>query len=188
MAREHAGKRSSGRGRKAPVRRGQAAPAKKLPIVPFLLVVVLICLFGYVLLSIQGASEQAAPAAPVVEQPQPKPEPKPQKPLPEAPPSNTWVYEKELPNKTVEVEVQERNDVVPQQLQCGSFRTQAQAETMKATIAFAGMESQVRRTEGSNGVWYRVVVGPLDSRRHGEAARHKLQRAGINTCQMWNWN
>lgn len=188
MAKDYAGKRSSGRSR-GKTRRGKQAQKKPFPITLALFVIAMVGLGGYGLMTIKGASDAKAPDAPESQQQQqpsskPKKEPKP---LPEAPDKTSWGYQKALPDKTVEVEVEQQQSQGPYQLQCGSFRTQSQADSMKATIAFQGLESQVRRTTGKNGVWYRVVLGPLDTKRHGEAARHKLQKAGINTCQMWKW-
>ncbi|MCT7654773.1 SPOR domain-containing protein [Oceanimonas sp. NS1] len=64
-------------------------------------------------------------------------------------------------------------------MQCGSFRSSAQAEQLKARIAFQGLASEVKRSEGSNGIWYRVVMGPYDSKRKADQEKHKMGR--INT-------
>ena len=85
------------------------------------------------------------------------------------------------------VEVTEQQQRGPFQMQCGSFRQEQQAESMKAQIAFAGFPSTVRRTEGENGVWFRVVLGPYESRRQATSDRNRLRQQGINTCQIWNW-
>ena len=73
-------------------------------------------------------------------------------------------------------------------MQCGSFRKQSQAEELKATIAFQGLESQVLESEGSKGIWFRVVLGPYESKRDAERDRHALRSARINRCQIWNWD
>ncbi len=73
-------------------------------------------------------------------------------------------------------------------MQCGSFRKQGQAEELKARIAFQGFEAQVRPSEGSSGRWYRVIIGPYESKRLAEKQRHTLQRAKINGCKIWLWN
>ena len=52
----------------------------------------------------------------------------------------------------------------------------------------AGLESQVRSSEGKNGLWYRVILGPYETKRAAERDRHKLQRAKIYGCAIWNWN
>lgn len=118
------------------------------------------------------------------------PQNKPQKQeltLPDAP-EEQWEYLKLLPdpNTTVEVDVpQQQKSDKTYVMQCGSFRKKAQAEAMRANIAFQGLESQVKTTNGKNGVWHRVVLGPYESKRQGERNRHKLQKASITTCRIW---
>ncbi|TKB51158.1 sporulation protein [Ferrimonas sediminicola] len=176
------------RGRKPRSRGRRAAARPPFPWLRLVLVLALITGFGYFLWSIQGASDDAPvqPEAEIVK-PQPKPKPKPESALPEKP-QETWEYIETLPEKEVEVEVPKQQLGGPYQMQCGSFRKQGQAEEMKARIAFMGLESQVRRTQGSNGVWYRVVLGPYERKRVAESDRHTLQRGGINGCQIWLWN
>ncbi|MGL4936722.1 SPOR domain-containing protein, partial [Shewanella sp.] len=102
-------------------------------------------------------------------------------------PKEQWTYLNELENKNVEVDIP---DVVstrtPQQyqLQCASFRQESQANQMKAVIAFQGLEAQVRQIEGTTGMWYKVGLGPYETRRDAERKRHVLQKAGINGCQL----
>lgn len=109
--------------------------------------------------------------------------------LPERPTQEPYQYIKELENKEVKVEVETQpQNAGPYQMQCGSFREPKQAETMKAQIAFAGFASDIRRTEGNSGVWYRVVLGPYESKRQATADRNRLRQQGINTCQIWNWS
>ncbi|MFI3245682.1 MAG: SPOR domain-containing protein [Ferrimonas sp.] len=153
--------------------------------------VALVCFDGYGLLSIKGASDEQALSStteqavqPTTEVPPPK-APKAERPLPQMPPKTTWTYEETLPNRVIEVEVAEQQQGGPYHMQCGSFRQQEQAESMRATIAFVGLEAQVQRSDGSNGVWYRVVLGPYDSRRQGQMDAHRLQQININTCRIW---
>ncbi len=100
-----------------------------------------------------------------------------------------WAFIEGLPSYSVEVEVDELPNAERRYLmQCGSFRKQTQAEELKATIAFQGLESQVLESEGSKGVWFRVVLGPYESKRDAERDRHALRSARINRCQIWNWD
>ncbi|MDX3773186.1 SPOR domain-containing protein [Chromatiaceae bacterium AAb-1] len=107
--------------------------------------------------------------------------------LPPRPTEEPYQYIKELENKEIKVEVTEPQQRGPFQMQCGSFRQEQQAEAMKAQIAFSGFSSAIRRTESNNGIWYRVVLGPYESRRQATADRNRLRQQGINTCQIWNW-
>ncbi|WNC71717.1 SPOR domain-containing protein [Thalassotalea psychrophila] len=106
--------------------------------------------------------------------------------LPEIP-TEKWTYMDGLKNKEVEVGDYEVKEKGPYQMQCGSFRKQQQAEELKANIAFAGLGSNIRKTNGKNGVWYKVVLGPFERKRMAESAKHKLKRNKINYCQIWLW-
>ena len=107
-------------------------------------------------------------------------------PLP-ARPQERWDYIKELENKQVQVDVPAAPKEGPWQMQCGSFRGREQAEAMKARIAFEGLESVVRTSEGSNGLWHKVVLGPYERKYDAEKDRQKLRRAKLSTCQIWKW-
>lgn len=100
-----------------------------------------------------------------------------------------WEFITTLPDQTVEVEVEERAVSDKEYLmQCGSFRRASQAEEMKAKIAFQGLEAQVRESNGSNGLWHRVILGPYATKRAAEKDKHTLRRIDITTCQIWLWN
>jgi len=103
--------------------------------------------------------------------------------LPEKP-QPKWDYVDALKTKEVEVDIpEEKKPSKPYQMQCGSFRHKGDAESLKATIAFQGLESTVKKT----GNWYRVILGPYDRKRLAEKQRHILQRAKINGCAIWLW-
>jgi cell division protein FtsN len=107
--------------------------------------------------------------------------------LPELP-EEEWEYIKSLPGYEVEVDVTEQEPSGKRYLmQCASFRTRAQAEEMKAKIAFQGFEALIRRSSGTNGDWFRVILGPFDSKRDAERTRHTLRRSNITTCKIWYW-
>ncbi|MEM0912112.1 MAG: SPOR domain-containing protein, partial [Pseudomonadota bacterium] len=91
-----------------------------------------------------------------------------------------WAFIDALPEYSVEVDVEE----IPESdktyiMQCGSFRKISQAETLKARIAFQGLESEVIESNGNNGRWFRVVLGPYDRKRLAESNRHQLRRGNI---------
>lgn len=151
-----------------------------------LLAVALVAAFVWLLVSIAGKSEQAPAQTTPVEVPQAQPQPVAE-PLPEKP-EERWQYIEELENQEVIVDVPEREVGPPKLMQCGSFRNISDAEEMRAMIAMIGLEAQIRTTDGSNGVWHRVILGPYEGRRAAETDRHKLQRANIRGCQIWNWN
>mgnify|MGYP000200152314 CR=1 FL=1 len=103
------------------------------------------------------------------------------------PPKEKWQYREELASKEVEEGQYEVVDKGPYKMQCGSFRKKEQAEVMKAKIAFSGITSQVVESNGSNGTWFKVVLGPYERKRVAEKDKHKLRRNKITTCQIWLW-
>lgn len=96
-------------------------------------------------------------------------------------------FMKDLKVQNVEPGKYEVNNKGPYLMQCGSFKRQSQAEELKAKIAFSGISSKVRQTKGSNGTWYKVVLGPYERKRLAENDKHKLSRNKINHCQIWLW-
>lgn len=175
--------------------RGRAPrkPAKKQPektssgggkvIIVGLLAIIMVGGFGYGLWTIKGAApKQDSQVKTTVKQTQPKAE----KPLPEKP-VEKWQYIEELQDKQVEVEVpQKQASTKRYQMQCHSFKSREKADTMKAQIAFLGIESFIKQTKGSS--WFRVVLGPYKTKRDAEVDRHKLQDNGHNDCKIWLWN
>ena len=162
------------------------APQRQVPwaMVVLAIVLVLAMVFGLRAISTgNDAAEQVplqVPATPTGTQPAVTAEPMPEKP------EERWQYIEELENLEVEVDVPERELGPPKLMQCGSFRSQADAERLRAAIALQGLESQIYPSNG--GTWYRVVLGPYETKRAAEIDRHKLQRARIYGCQIWNWN
>ena len=103
--------------------------------------------------------------------------------LPEKP-VGKWDYVDDLKTKEVEVDLPEKKASTKRyQMQCGSFRKKTQAESLKAKIAFQGLNSEVRKT----GNWYRVILGPYKRKRLAERDKHKMQRAKIYGCAVWLW-
>jgi len=168
-----------GRSKKAP----PPTPKPALPWLRIVVTLVLVGLFAYFLWAIKSKSsavkteELEQKSAPVAQE---------QDALPDMP-KEEWEFIKSLPEYTVEVEVEEQQQSsVRYLMQCGSFKINNQAQELKAKIAMQGLEAQVRNSEGSS--WYRVILGPYESKRHAEADRHQLQKAKINGCVIWNWN
>ena len=139
--------------------------------------------FGYGLffLSNEPAPEPVQPVeiTPVIVPEKPK-KTDPLPPLPE----EKWEYMKELPDKEIKVEAKEQKaPEIPYIMQCGAYKTRAQAEERKMDIAFQGLSSEIRKKANSS--WYRVVLGPYPYKRQAEKDRHKLQRAKIEPCAIW---
>ena len=166
----------------------KAAPKQTIPWVRLVITVLLVASFGYFLWAI---SQSDAPSMPTDE---PATEALPQAPAeePDALPemlADEYSYPSELAQGNVEIEMREQQKSErPYLMQCGSFRQQQQADKMRVQLAMQGLESQVRPSNGTNGRWYRVILGPYDFKRDAETDRHIIQNIGISTCQIWYWD
>ncbi|RKF13121.1 cell division protein [Alginatibacterium sediminis] len=171
-------------------RRKSKRPVKNKQGFPFgLAVVVLIAIVGFAwgLYSIQGSAPTQE--TPVVKAPAKAPSTtKKPNALPEKPQQRAYIEELENREVIVESNPNLNQASKPYQMQCASFRGRDKAEETKAMIAFSGLESSIKRSEGKNGVWYRVVLGPYPRKRDAERDRHILQNAKIDGCSIWYWN
>ncbi len=172
------------RGRGTPKKSTKKQPSRKKPWRCGLLAILIVGGFGYGLYLLNNDPE---PKPAVVSQPKaPISKPKPKKELP-PPPEEKWEYVESLPKREVEVVAKEIEvSKIPYIMQCGAFKTQAQAEDRKLAIAFQGISSTIRKKEDSS--WYRIVLGPYKFKRDAEKDRHKLQRAKIEPCAIWKEN
>ncbi|MGF1685310.1 SPOR domain-containing protein [Photobacterium japonica] len=103
-------------------------------------------------------------------------------------PEEKWRYIEALENKEVQVEEKkEQAPTRPYLMQCGAYRSKTQADERKAMIAFQGLTSQIKISQGEKGVWYRVILGPYPQKRKAESDRNQLRRVGIEPCAIWYW-
>lgn len=66
-------------------------------------------------------------------------------------------------------------------LQTGSFRNARDAEAQRARLALSGLPNvTMSRTEGSNGVWYRVSTGNFSTYNELKSATAKLEKLNIH--------
>ncbi|NMP33536.1 cell division protein FtsN [Thalassotalea sp. M1531] len=101
------------------------------------------------------------------------------------PPDEKWDYIDKLKNgEEIEGGHYEVVEKGPYRMPCGSFRDRKKAESMKAQIAFTGLVANISESVGSNGTWYRVILGPYPRKRMAEKDKHKLKRNNITTCQI----
>lgn len=63
-------------------------------------------------------------------------------------------------------------------IQCGSFKTMDPAESVRAQLAFAGIESRIT----SNGGWNRIMLGPYNNRAAADSMIQRLKSAGASNC------
>lgn len=80
--------------------------------------------------------------------------------------------------ETAKAQPTEKKDERRWLIQCGSFKGQEQAETVRAQLAFEGFDSRIT----SNNGWNRVVMGPLKGKESAEATLGKLKLAGHANC------
>jgi len=69
-------------------------------------------------------------------------------------------------------------------LQAGSFKLQEDADRRRGELALLGLEATIERTTGDNGVWYRVYLGPFDSRSKMAQARSITAQQSIDTLLL----
>ena len=128
--------------------------------------------------------------------PTPKPKPKPT-PTPKTEPEKTRFefytilseMETVVPPQELSAEVKEG---VPQvkspgtyMLQAGSFRTNDQADQLKAKIAFLGLAAEIQKvTTASNETWHRVRLGPFSELAALNEARAKLKQQKIDALLL----
>ncbi|HDL7751333.1 TPA: cell division protein FtsN [Yersinia enterocolitica] len=63
-------------------------------------------------------------------------------------------------------------------VQCGSFKAVDQAESIRAQLAFEGIESRIT----AGGGWNRVVLGPYSTKAAADKALQRLKGAGQSGC------
>lgn len=184
VSRSPAKKKKSTRNGKKITKKTSGIPLKAKLI--SLLLVVLIGAFTYALWSLKTDPSTKTPLVVPVKIIEANKSSNKENELPK-PPKEKWTYVKDLENKEIEVGEYEVKEKGPYKMQCGSFRTQKQAETLKARIAFTGLEAQLKGVTGKSGTWYKVFLGPYPRKRLAEKDKHKLKRNNINYCQIWLW-
>lgn len=129
------------------------------------------------------------------EEPEPEqqvqpPEPKPK---PEAEPEVKLDFHDVLPNIDVvisESDIIEYDEPVedrPEQdyiLQVGSYKDEADAESLKAKLALAGFEAVIQRVKIDKGTYFRVRMGPYQSMRKLQLDKKRLAKQGVDTLTL----
>lgn len=70
-------------------------------------------------------------------------------------------------------------------LQAGSYRAERDAESMKAQLALAGFEAVIQKVNiESKGTYYRVRLGPYQSKRRLNLHKKQLARHGVNAMAI----
>ena len=69
-------------------------------------------------------------------------------------------------------------------LQAGSFKQQEDADRRRAELLLLGLEPRVEASSGDNGRWFRVYLGPFDSRSAMAKARSLTAAQDIDTLLL----
>ena len=176
--------------------------SRLLPTIMIIFAIVIIILFSTILYFISSNS----PKKPV-EQPKVKTE-TPAITLPEKP-QERWTYLKELEtsnasgnsNTTTSERQQALNSFMNNKpitsttptpsanannskwlLQCGAFKDKTNADAVKASLAMAGISSNI----ALNQQFYRVTAGPYTSKGDAQKVLSTLETNGINNCIISN--
>ena len=185
------------------VNKQSAQATQKPPFVAIALLITTLGAFGYFLWTISGSAEKTEQnsgltpptvvatksekqSKPVQVAATPKAAKSQEQDFPE-PPKEQWQYIDELKRKEVEVEKAKIEQSGPWLIQCATFKDARRAETFKAQLAMLNFESRIKTTQGSNGPRHRVQLGPYETNRDAQTARHQLSRHKINGCKIWLW-
>ena len=69
-------------------------------------------------------------------------------------------------------------------LQAGSFRAREDADRRRGELALLGLEATIERTDNDNGAWFRVYLGPFESRSKMAHARSITAQQSIDTLLL----
>lgn len=109
-------------------------------------------------------------------------------------PKPRFDFYKLLPEQTIEVDVEPAADVGKREaqpagrdayvLQAGSFRQREDADRRRAELLLLSLTPTVEESTGDNGRWYRVYLGPFESRSAMARARSLTANADIDTLLL----
>lgn len=139
----------------------------------------------------KGEVASAAPEQVEVKAHKPDPAPKPKTFEP------TFDFYTILPEQEVvvtepEIKTRAREESIGKQpakeakyvIQAGSFRSQQDAEKVKARLAMLGIVAKIEMAKNGDTTWNRVKVGPLGKMAEVDAVRSRLRSEGIDVVVM----
>jgi len=97
-----------------------------------------------------------------------------------------------LPERSIEYTVAPADTATPASakpsefylLQAGSFKQREDADRRRAELLLLGLEPNIEETNGDNGRWYRVYLGPFQSRNKLNKARSLTAAQNIDTLLL----
>ncbi len=69
-------------------------------------------------------------------------------------------------------------------LQVGSFKSHAEADKLKATLALLGVEASIQKVTVDTTAWHRVRIGPFKDRSSLNSTRRQLQQNNIKAITL----
>lgn len=108
------------------------------------------------------------------------------------PPKPRFDFYTMLPEQTMDVEVEPAATAQPRSaavtewylLQAGSFKQRDDADRRRAELLLLGLEPKIEESDGDNGRWFRVFVGPYESRGKMAKARSLTTAQNIDTLVL----
>jgi hypothetical protein len=110
----------------------------------------------------------------------------------EEPPKPRFDFYTLLPEQTMDVEIDPAEVVTARAsqtsefflLQAGSFKQKEDADRRRAQLLLLGLEPNIEETNGDNGRWYRVYLGPFQSKSRLSKARSLTAAQDIDTLLL----
>lgn len=107
-------------------------------------------------------------------------------------PKPSYDFYQLLENQTVEVPKVEEYKSTPKDesisyeylLQVASFRSQEDADSLRASLLLEGMTAYTQGITVNNSTWYRVYVGPFDNRSTMNRAHDKLAARSLSPLEL----
>ncbi len=87
----------------------------------------------------------------------------------------------QFPREDPEFEVSEAGNFL---LQVGSFKRMEDADRQRAQLILLGMEPRISESNGDNGHWYRVQIGPFETKSRLQQVRALLAEQNIDTLLL----
>ena len=109
------------------------------------------------------------------------------------PPKPRFDFYTLLPEQTIDLDVAPDQSVVAAAnstssgfylLQAGSFKQREDADRRRAQLLLLGLDPTIEETNGDNGRWYRVYLGPFKSRTKLNKARSLTAAQNIDTLLL----
>jgi len=89
-----------------------------------------------------------------------------------------------IPKEDIAQEAAKQNQNYQYILQVASFKNKADAEALKAKIAFSGQIAYIQTIDVNNTQWHRVRVGPFQSGREADKQKRAIEKMGQRVLML----